>query len=210
MSDLPVPAFDAQFSPLDLEEWRETFVLDVAEAIVDEHDDPVQAALDAMLEMYDGYAPDPTRADVERWRVELDAEIQEAIPGALMRATVYKAVDTYHAERAKGRTVVSIARSVGLSPEALAMLVAKEGSGESRKRVRAGISARAEDREHRAHRARTRALGKLQDKVETALAKADFSALPPDKLADLLIRLAELSRETPTPTLSVNVGGRSI
>lgn len=132
------------------------------------------------------------------------------LPGAIARASIGKAVTTFHEMRAKGRTVAAIARALGLSPEALATLVETKSTETEKDRTRAGISVRDEDRRHRAHRARTRALGKLQNQVETALAKADFSTLPPDKLADLLIRLAEISRESSPPSLSVSVGFSSI
>ncbi|MCH8037547.1 MAG: hypothetical protein IIC53_10545 [Proteobacteria bacterium] len=49
-----------------------------------------------------------------------------------------------------------------------------------------------------------------REAFEAALAKADFSTLPPDKLAVLLIRLAEIARDDEPPTLSITVGVRTI
>ncbi|PAP74820.1 hypothetical protein B1759_16730 [Rubrivirga sp. SAORIC476] len=209
MSTLPVPAFDAQFNPDDLAEWRESFVGYVADFTAEDNPDPVGETLDEMIAAFD-FEPEPTRADLDRWRAELDAEIAEALPDAIARVSLDRAASAFEEMRAKGRTVASIARSLGLAPEAVALLAADRCGELSRKRTRAAHAVRAEDRAHRQHRARTRSLGKLQGKVEAALDKADFTALPADKLADLLIRLAELARTDEPPALAVNVGGRTI
>ena len=209
MSTLPAYPFDAQFSGEDLAEWRESFVGYVADMTAHEHEDPVGATLDEVLVAWD-WEVEPTREDLDRWRAELDAEIQEALPTAIARASIDKAVTAFHEMRANGRTVASIARSLGLTTEALASIAAEHSGDRQRQRTRAALNARAEDRRHKAHRARVRSLGKLQAKVEAALAKADFSTLPPDKLAVLLIRLAEIARDDEPPTLSVTVGVRTI
>lgn len=209
MKTLPVPAFDAQFEPDDLADWRDHFVGYVVDFTVDEHADPVGATLDELLAAFE-WDVEPTRADLDRWRGDLDTEVRDALPSAIAQASIQKAVTAYHEMRGKGRTVASIARALNLTPDALGRLVAEHSGEFDRKKTKALHAIRDEDRQHRAHRARSRALGRLQDKVEAALATADFTALPADKLADLLLRMAELSRADTPPALSVYVGGHHI
>lgn len=65
--------------------------------------------------------------------------------------------------------------------------------------------ARKEDYAHKAFKARQKAYRLISSKVEKAMKKADFSSLPPDKLADVMLKLAQITKEEEPPEMTVRL-----
>ncbi|MBX2819522.1 MAG: hypothetical protein KTR29_07565, partial [Rhodothermaceae bacterium] len=76
--------------------------------------------------------------------------------------------------------------------------------------IRTLRSAQLEEHRMKAYRARQRVYNAIGDKIQKELAERDFSDVPTEKLAQLMLKLAELSKEDEPPQMSIQVGHNNI
>lgn len=173
-------------------------------------DDPAESTLQYLLDSYE-YDTEPTVADIERFIEPHREELARRLPLKKMEVKRVLDQDRFFELRGEGRTVASIARTLGADKDYLAHSAAQADFLDAkRERVRTAQAIRREEAQAKAYRARMRLLSKLTGKVETALETRDFSDVPTDKLAEMLLRLAQLTKEETPPPLSVSVRGTRI
>lgn len=210
MPDATCPAFpfDAQFQSTEeydevIEDIKRSYLLSLAYG---DEPDPAESTANYLLETYHGWDVEPTRDDVARLVAPHMEEIERDLPVKRREVEREMLADQFFDLRRKGRTVASIARSLGEEPNVLAHTAANaQFVTAKRSGVDLAHAIRLEEVRAKAYRARTRFLSKLTKKLETALETRDFSDVSSDKLADLMLRMAELTKDEtpPRPVLSV-------
>jgi len=202
--------FDAQFdSPEILQGWKDDVGEYVLDFMADGAGDPLGQTLGELLAAFD-WEVEPTRADLERWYTEREAEIRQRLPGRMVERVIDETVDEFHMLRSKGRTVESIARSLKVPTAGMAYVVATHSTEQQRDGTRAALAARREEAAVKAYKARTRLYATLASKVDGEMQKRDFSDVKTEKLVEILLRLTEMAQQDELPHLQVQVGFRSV
>lgn len=116
-------------------------------------------------------------ADPDAWIPDDPQTVRDEIEGAL----------------SEGRTITEVTRATGQSRARVLAIAAKVGYAVHEHNAFAQKMDRSE-KAAKARRARTSTLSKLERKVSAALEDADFSTVPPDRLASLLVKITEAKR----------------
>ena len=203
-------AFEAQFDESeDLQEMKEQFVCEYVAAELDQEDDPLEVASEALLE-YLEWDVEPTREALQPWLDEMSEQIKWQRIQAMARRDVESTVHNFHKLRGEGRTVLSAARSLKKDPSYVLALARNKTSYDESNEIRAMRAAQLEEHRMKAYRARQRVYNAMGDKIQKQLAERDFSDVSTDKLAQLMLKLAELSKEDEPPQMSIQVGHNNI
>ena len=205
MSDT-VEAFEEQFdSDAELKDLKEEFVGLHVESLQEQEEDPFQATLEAMLDIWD-FDVAPTVKVLQCWSVELQEEIEWQLNNARARAESEAAVLEFYRLRGEGRTVLSASRTLKKAPSEMMALVRLKTRHADSQEVRELREAQLEEHRMKAYRARQRVYNALGSKVQKELADRDFSEVPTEKLAQLMLRLTELSKEDEPPQMGIRIG----
>lgn len=198
--------FEAQFDDAeDLQEIKEQFVYEYVVAKLDEEDDPIITAIEVISEMLD-WDVEPSKEALEPWLEELADLVDWQRERTLARREANESVHTFHKLRGEGRTVLSAARSLKKDPAQMLALARDKTSYDESDQIRAMRTAQLEEHRMKAYRARQRIYNSIGSKIQKQLAERDFSDVPTDKLAQLMLKLAELSKEDEPTQMSIQLG----
>ena len=203
--------FEAQYDDdaEELQEIKEQFVCEYIAAELDEEDDPIITAIEVISEMWD-WDVEPSKEALEPWLDELKDLVDSQRKRTLARRELNESVHTFHKLRGEGRTVLSASRSLKKDPAQMLAQARNKTSYDESDKIRAMRAAQLEEHRMKAYRARQRIYNSIGGKIQKQLAERDFSDVSTDKLAQLMLKLAELSKEDEPPQMSIQVGHSSI
>ena len=187
-------------------EAREDFLSSYAFGQLDEHvKDPLQHAL-AVFNSEWQLDKEATPESVQLW-----IEDEKAVNIARMKAEQVlrkeKAVQIFREQRQSGATFLESVKATGEDPAYMARVLENVLASElCPEQLRVLRLARVEDHKVTAYEKRQKTFDLIQGKVEKAMEDADFSSLPPDKLADILFKLSQLTKDEKPPEMSISFG----
>ncbi|GAB5518220.1 MAG: hypothetical protein RhofKO_04710 [Rhodothermales bacterium] len=168
----------------------------------------------AYLEEALEYEVMPQREDLERLLVQNAEDIESERYRRRVEIEHEELTERYFEERRKGRTALSVARSLKRDPADLMRLVERTAPAHvlenQTQAVRLMRAVRAEEHDLKAFRARQKVFKAITDKIEAALAERSFEDVKTDKLVDMMLRMMELQREDRQPQRNITVQYKSL
>ena len=200
-------AFLEQFDDeTELEEFKKDFIERYAWGLVyPDVEDPLQHAIEGIQDEWE-MNPAPTGKDVEVW-----LEDEEAVRYAKVKAEhalrKENALQAFRDQRVSGGTFMQAVKAANVEPSYMAYALSAsndyEINGEHLEILR---QARKEEYRLKAFKTRQKAYRLISSKVEAAMKEADFSKVAPEKLVDMMLKLAEITKEDEQPETVLRIG----
>lgn len=189
----------------DTEEIKQDFLTNYAYGLVDkEETEPIQYAVDTINSDWD-LEPAATSQTVQPW-----LEDKQAVNFAKLRVEEeirkQQALFKFSEQREAGATFMASMKAAGEDAPFITRALEKANAFQvNPERLKILRQARREEYQVKAFKARQKAYRMLSNKVEKALKDADFSSLPADKLADIMLKLTQVSKEDTPPEMSIKL-----
>ncbi len=195
----------AFFEQIELEEEdvKRDFLISYAYGLLDENEDePLQRAIE-MLNAEWELDPKATSAIVQLWIDDKEA-VSLAKLGIEAENRKGIAIQKFREQREAGATYTESVKATGEDPGYMTQVLKEANMFElSPERLRILRQARHEEYRSKAFRARQKAYRLISSKVEKAMKNADFSSVSPDKLADIMLKLSQITKEDEPPIMSI-------
>ena len=188
----------------DYDEAREDFLAYYAHSLIDGEQDPVKQAYDCFFDNWE-FEVKVSIEEVKPW-----AEDEKAVKLALIKAKEdvrrEKAIQAFRHKREAGSTFLQAVKASGEDAAYMTHVVKKANMFElDEKRLQVLRQARIEEHRSKAYKARQKAYRAISSKVKEAMKKADFSKLSPDKLADIMLKLTQITKEDEPPEMTIKL-----
>ena len=188
-----------------IHDFKTQFLSFYAQGAVDESiEDPLEFAIDMLQEDWEFESGIPEEA-VTPWLEDTEA-LTIAKGRALFERRRMNAIDSFKKKRLAGATFAQASKAAGEKPEYMTQLIKSAPGYEiDEKQFSVLRQARKEEHQHKAYKARQKAYRMISSKVEEAMKTADFTQLPADKLADIILKLAQVTKEDTPPEMTIRV-----
>ncbi len=199
--------FFDQFA-LEDEDVKRDFLCSYAYALLDQHEtEPLQRAIDLLNDEWE-LDPEATPELVKSWLEDTEA-ISLAKTKVQQEIRKDNALQKFREHREAGATFMASMKATGEDAAFMTHALEKANMFElSPERLKILRQARREEYQAKAFKARQKAYRMLSNKVEEAMKNADFSSLSADKLADIMLKLTQVTKEDEPPVMSIEIDWR--
>lgn len=135
-----------------------------------------------------------------------EARMNSELADAVRYVTRGRAVEVYKAEREAGATFQDASKAAGMTAPAMVQALKAERYSLSSETLATMNDANQEQHAVKGYEARQRLYGLMGRKLARVIRRADYSKMQPEKAIELLLRLAELTRDEKPPAVSVRIG----